>query len=293
MKRVVLDAQNLDIWASCFSAELIERLKKANEGENKHIYAMGIEFLGQPQGAVCWELQAEGAILHSIYIKPDFRRLGLGNELMTGLAEKLQEYSYGEMTVSYIQEGELQSLTPFLIQCGFEMEVASFPEGTVTLEQVNSGLLKGLHEKSNKYTCRPLNELTPDELQICREFMQDEMEMSIELYLNPQPVSFVAVSDNQLQGILLMRQKGEDLYLDYCWIRQGDSVTLVRLFINSMDSLNSHYAAETRIHMLLSTPQAGQLYHHLFGQPQRNSTFCSGTWQPQADELELLLRGDY
>lgn len=283
-----VNLQKINEWEECLPNEVSELVQQKRNSEGNNIRIIGIRFLEETAGTLCWGRQGTTAVLYSIYIQASVRRLGLGHTLVEHWLEETRQAGCVRWTVSYTEGRGQEMLMPFLTTCGYELEETAFPEGIVTLEAVNNGLLKGLRENVNKYTSRTLPELPAGELQICGKWLEEQMQLPIELYLGERPASFVSMVDHQLQGILLFREQSAELWLDYCWIRQGDSVTLVRLFITAMQHLNAVYTPDTKIHMLLSSAQAMQLYHHLFGQPQKECIFITGEQMAAIEESETI-----
>lgn len=55
----------------------------------RHLYAVGVTFKDEPQGALCWEENGKEWVLQSIYIHPEYRHLG---PVIEALRHRLQGY---------------------------------------------------------------------------------------------------------------------------------------------------------------------------------------------------------
>lgn len=259
--------------AACFPQELFTELMLQKEG----LHALGVFFLEETQGALVWEETVQGAEIRSIYIKPDARRLGLGSALLRCLQKELQkkQSAGAELSISYIEDGERSLLTPFLAESGFLMEQVRFPQGEVTLAQLQETLLPRLG--GARENTKSLYQLLPKSHRICAQWLKEQLDAQLTPYLGKRPESFIFIEKDEVQGAVLLREQENAISLDYCYVKANRPRTIALLFAQAITHLGTLYAPDTQIRMTLSTPQAQRLFEKLFGTAKQETIFCSGS----------------
>lgn len=271
MRCELLSPGELTDWAACIPQELFVELMNGREG----IYALGVWFLGEAQGALVWKEDGQSVALESIYIRPQARRLGLGTALIRRFVRETRSEER-EIFVSYVEEGERCLLTPFLRDNGFFVDTVAFPAGTVTLRQLNEELLPQL--RTNRSGVRPIWQLSVREQGVCEKWLKEQLDLPMQPYLSAEPASFAAIRGGEVQGAVLLRRQEKGIALDYCWIMQSNPIVLAKLLAYAIEHLDELYAPETMVRMTLSTTQAQALFERLFGQTEEMSCFCSGIY---------------
>lgn len=192
----VLTPGEITDWAACFPQELFMELMLQKEG----LHALGVSFLEEAQGALVWGETVQGAEIRSLYIRPDARRLGLGSALLRCLWRELQKKQSdgAELLISYIEDGERSLLTPFLAESGFLMEQARFPQGEVTLAQLQETLLPRLG--GARGNVKPLYQLLPKFQRICAQWLKEQLGAQLTPYLGKRPASFIFIEKDEVQG---------------------------------------------------------------------------------------------
>lgn len=281
MKLVVLDQKVLPDWAGFLPEETFIELMNGR----RHMYALGVEFSDEPQGAVCWEEKEDEWILNSIYIHPKSRHLGLASELIAALSEKMQNKNCQNLSVSYEQAGERETLTPFLCRRGFMIETMELPLGVTTLEKVIAVLKKNDAFRKKKGRIRTLDQLSKRERYLCNEWLLQEIGESISSYVQELPASYVIMNEDELTGILLFSEQQHAISLDYCWVRQDCMVNFFPMLAVAANDFYGHYPVDTRIEMILSTEQVQNLYSRLLGEEREAVILCKGHFSPVSKEL--------
>ena len=268
-----LDSASAPRWAACIPPELFCQVLAGK------LRALGAIFLGKPQGALVWEPgQPEGTV-HSIYVRPAARRLGLATALVAELGEEMARAGCNRVWLTYARQGERTLLDPFLLQAGFSLAAETFPLGTATLEETADALAR------QRITPRPggcatLEELTRGERFRFSGWLREQTGLSLYHYLGQGPASYVLVDRETPQGVLLFRGGPEGLSLDYCWVASGHPAALAKLLARAIGDLCRDYPPETPLDMILSTPQGEGLYTHLLGRPTHTITLCRGGYAP-------------
>lgn len=271
MKCELLSPGELAEWAACIPQELFVELVNRRGGH----YALGILFLGEAQGALIWADNDQGVLLESLYVRPQARRLGLGKALVQRFLREVRQGGR-RITVSYVEQGERRLLTPFLQDSGFMIDRVDFPAGAVRLRRLTEDLLPQLG--TDRSGIRPLYQLSARERSVCEEWLQEQLGQPLKPYLVTEPASFAAMKNGEVWGAVLLRRQGEEMNLDYCWIRQSNPMVLAKLLACAIEHLDALYAPETVVRMTLSTAQAQTLFGRLFGQTEEKTSFCNAAY---------------
>ena len=281
MEIIQLKQESLSEWAGFIPEELFLKLMRGG----RHLYAVGVTFKDEPQGALCWEEKEREWVLQSIYINPEYRRLRLGSELVAHLSDEMKKKNCEQLTVSYEQAGERESLTPFLRRCGFMIETMELPLGVTTLEMVIEALKKHDAFRKKSGRIRTLDQLSKRERYLCNEWLLQEIGESISSYVQELPASHVLMKEDEVTGILLFSEQQHTISLDYCWVRQDCMASFFPLLAVAANDLYGHYPVDTRIEMILSTEQVQSLYLRLLGEEREAVILCKGHFLPVPREI--------
>ena len=155
------------------------------------------------------------------------------------------------------------------------MEQARFPQGEVTLAQLQETLLPRLG--GARGNVKSLYQLLPKFQRICAQWLKEQLGAQLTPYLGKRPASFIFIEKDEVQGAVLLREQENAISLDYCYVKANQPQTLALLFSQAITHLGTLYAPDTQIRMTLSTPQAQKLYEKLFGTAKQETIFCSGS----------------
>ncbi len=280
MKCIELGFDSIPEWASFFPFEVFAILMRRKES----LHIIGAEFLGEPQGALVWEKINNEAIIRSIYVHPDVRRLGLGTALMAELSAQLVKYRCQMATISYTEHGEQMMLTPFLTSCGTIMDSVDMPLGSVDLDTASTMLESYSINKTTKNVFK-IHTLGNSQRHIFREWLSSHTGESPDRYFSDKPASFVCMNDDNIIGALLFSDHSTALMLDYCWISPENPAVMKYILFTAVDSLKKQYSPDMLLDMFLSTPQSENLFEHMFGEVKDTVTFQSGTFFPQPPQF--------
>lgn len=262
-------------WAGAIPEELFVSLMQGKK--NRH--AAGARFLDEAAGAICWEENEAGWTLQSIYVFPEYRRLGIASELVAHLSDRMQKEKSKLLTMTYNDEEELVMLEPFLIHCGFRMETMTMPLGVTLLSTVQKRLEDPKLPKKVGSFAR-LHELKQRERLLCSQWMEKNLQESIDSYATAAPSSYILLSGSQVDGILLFGQSGNVLSLDYIQFRSSAIARVLPLLSIAVRDLSKAYPPDTRIEMLLSNERAVNLFSRLTGSGMEAVTIHHGSFTP-------------
>lgn len=280
MKIISLEQNSISDWEEFLPEEIVTELMRTD----CDMHAAGVTFLREPQGAIAWEEKGDEWLLHSIYISPRSRRLGLGSALVSHVTEEMADKDVERLSVSYDPQGERVTLTPFLINRGFMVEPYELTLGVTTLKEVTASLRK-YDDFQRSRSCRPLHQLSQSERELCGQWLLEKTGESIRHYLKKSPESFVLMRDHTVAGMMLFRDQSGVISLDYCWISPDVSEGFLSMASVATDSLNDCYPGNTRIEMVLSTGQAEKLYSHMLGEKREHIMICKGHYDSRLEEM--------
>lgn len=275
MKIIELNKAILPEWAGTIPEELFIDLML----QKNRYFAAGVTFMDEIAGAVCWEESEAAWTLRSIYVFPEFRRLGLGTELMDYVTNRMEKKQGRTMTVSYYNDDDLVMLSPFLTHCGINMELVELPAGSTDVQTVAQHLqLKNLEKKIGRYS--KLSDLTQKERQLCDSWMLGNLGVHIDAYENVKPASYALLDGRNVLGILLFREVDEVIRLEYCKVKSEAIVRVIPLMALAAENLSRQYAGKTKLEMILSSDQAINLYSRLIGGATEKTSICCGYYIP-------------
>ena len=281
MRLIPLNQATCAGWAQVLPEEIFVDLMRGN----RQVHAVGVTFQEQPCGAACWEEQDMAWVLRSIYVLPQYRRLGLGRELVTYVAGQLLTEEGRHLTVAYEgkPDGDSRALMPFLTSCGFMMERVELPLGVTDLGSVRDALQRrNAFQKMGGF--RTLDELTTREKHLVNEWLIDRTGDRLSRYMGASANGFAAMRDGELYGIVLYSGHGASTRLDYCWVDRVHKQILLPLLAAAVGELCTRLDGKTeayasaKIEMLLSTEQAIQLYLRLLEADIELAVLYVGEW---------------
>lgn len=282
MKIISLDSSSVHDWAEFLPEEMITEMMRPES--DIPLFAAGVTFLREPQGAITWEEKEDEWLLRSIYIAPQSRRLGLGSALVSYVSEQMVDKDCEHLSVSYDPQEERKTLTPFLRNCGFAVEPYELSLGVTKLEDVTASLRK-YHDFQGDRDCRPLHLLTQNERELCGQWLYEKTGESISRYLGKRPESFVLLRGRAVAGMMLFGEHSGAISLDYCWISPDAKAGFLAMATEAVHSLNEQYPEKTKIEMVLSTDEAQKLYSHLLGEKREQIMVCKGHFSPWGEEM--------
>ncbi len=271
MRTMILQPSELEDWGQFFSKELNDSL------EDRDFHVAGAEFLNEPAGLLAWRENGEEAELLSIYVDPGARRLGIGTELIREMRSAMGS-GIQAVTFSYTEEGEHESLTPFLESLGAQIEANVYPLGLTTVKEA----VRKLEEVDiQNGKTGSFEQLSAAEKNLVYRWIQENLELKAGIYLEQSP-GFVCVKDNAIKALLLMRNVDEEdtIYLDYLW-GENNFNSLMEVLASFHDHLKGLEGQQDRlVHMILINPKSVNLYTRLIAKPADEITLCNGFFEP-------------
>lgn len=280
MEIVNLNKTILPDWAGTIPEEVFIHLMQQAPG----YYAVGITFMNKIAGAVCWEEEDGSWELQSIYIFPEYRRLGLGSELVAVLAERMATKSCNLLTVAYEEEDERITLQPFFTYCGFRMEPVEMMVGITDVGTVRKRLEDPrLVRKLGR--CLRMHQLTSRERRLCDQWLMKVMGEHVDAYEVKKPASYVIFDKESVAGILLFSEEEDVISLDYFKVRSDSAVRVLPLLATAASDLHRQYPPDTRVEMILSNDHVRSLYARLTEGVTEQEMICCGYFSPILPEM--------
>lgn len=224
--------------------------------DNEKAFAYGADFSDTPAGAILWFSEDDSnAELRSIFVAPEYRRLGVGTELISPIRDRKICFCYEEL-------GDKVSIRDFLAAVGIESEELSFGYGELTVGEAMRHFAEANIDSSKEYGCF-YEELSRTEKKAVREFLEKRGEYS-GVYERNGGDSLFYISKNKVRAAILLSEGEDMISCDYVFFEKGKMVIFFGMLARAAKHLKSRYDENERISFYLSTDDGRKLYEKLF-----------------------------
>ncbi|MCR5403358.1 MAG: GNAT family N-acetyltransferase [Butyrivibrio sp.] len=259
MNRITITKKNLNDFESMIPRELHEAVAA------EKVSAIGMKFSGMEAGAAVWTDNPgdDYGTLLSLFVPPEFRGLDVGHCLLQEAIFDMGAAKKAGITFKYEDEGQRRTLTPFFNSFGFRTDVFETPLGRITLKEA-SDRIESTFGKVEQLG-EAIKRLGGDDQRIASEYITSLYGAESRLYFSSKPDSFIIIDKGKAKGVLLFSEEEETvLSLDYAFSKSPKH--LAGLLKYAIMSLSENYAPETKVEMLLTTPEGMNLFKGLFGE---------------------------
>ena len=227
------------------------------EGE---LIGIGGNFGDDPAGVVVYRYdEKESADLRYIYVEPEYRRLGVGTELIDAT-----ECSYFDFT--YEATGDRVNLEPFFTAVDIYTEKIEYPFSELSVKKIKEEFLKNGVLKA-KNTGSFYSEMDGEKKKAFSDWMQSEFGESAFLYTTDRPKSIFNFKDGHTDSVVLVSEMNSDtLNLDYIFSQSRDSVEMLGMLRRVFEKALSDYGTEAYIRMMPKMEDGMKIYNKLFGE---------------------------
>ena len=223
------------------------------------VNATGVVFGDSPSGAVVWHEDKSNIVLDSLYVLPEYRRLGVGSKLLEDFAGK-------HLKFSYIAYGDRVTLEPFFIASDIVFDRSDCGLGSFTLAEAKAALEKKKVTKSGAVGIMG-NELTFRDKAVVGKWLLDNYGVDVSPYLTEKPLSaFIIDGDSVRSAVLLRIGESDALDLDFVYTTPGNEIAFAGLLNRVFAENEKLFDKDIRIEMLLATDEGKKLYEGLFGE---------------------------
>ncbi len=238
---------------------------------------LGAEFLEEICGVLVWEASGPEGILHSLYVAPEARRLGLGTSLMQLLSREMLRLKVESCDFGFDVTDETEGMLPFLASVGAFYETMELPMGTVTAGEGRAALERFGFGNAGCESVRNIRELSGSETGILSEWMREHTEQSLLPYLSGMGLSQVSLRGGKVDGVLLV---SDALRFDYLWCDPESSPKVMAglLWGAFAQMKQMQVPDDAELTMLLATPESQQLFGKLLEQTGRAALQCGGSY---------------
>ena len=253
MSAVVLDKNTISDYKKLIPGELYA-------GTQLGMFScIGGIFLEEPVGALVYEeLSGGGALIRSIYVDEDFRRLDIATEMMEELGDRRVFFTY-EAT------GDRASLEPFFDSMDIDTVRIDCPMCYMSLKTVEERMKKAGVFKV-KEAGSTFADLTPAQRIIALRWMTKNCNERGEAYEWVHPDSVFLIEDEQVRACVLLSDMEDGLLsVDLVFSDYSDSRKLMGLFAHLIINVRIDYPGDTDVRMIMTTKDGQQFYEKLFG----------------------------
>ena len=253
MSAVILDKHTISDYRQFIPGELYDGAQLGM------FFCIGGIFLEEPVGALVYEeLSGGGALIRSIYVDEDFRRLDIATEMMEEIGDRKVFFTY-EAT------GDRASLEPFFDSIDIDTVRVDCPMCYMSLKTVEERMKKAGIFKV-KEAGETFADLSPAQRIIALRWMTKNCNERGEAYEWVHPDSVFLIEDEQVKACVLLSDMEEDLLsVDLVYSDYNDSRKLMGLLAHLIINVRIDYPGDTHVRMIMTTENGTEFYEKLFG----------------------------
>ncbi len=221
--------------------------------------AIGSRYSDEPAGVILYNTVAKDqADLYYIYVEPEYRRLGVGTELIDAT-----DCSYFDFV--FEATDDRVTLEPFFAANDILTERVEYPFTELSVKKIKEEFVKnGVYRAKESGTF--YDEMDNAKKQVVANWMQNEYGESLSGYALDKPKSIFSVKNGDTDSAVLLSEMNEDtLNLDYVYSKSKNSVEMVGMLRRIFEKALSDYGTETYIRMMPKMEEGMKLYNKLFG----------------------------
>lgn len=268
MDVVKITGENIAEYANMIPMEYMA------EVGNGDLPAIGGIFDDTPAGVIVWKTDKdnEKVVLLSLFVLPEYRRLGVASMLLSQLRDRSISFSYTAID-------DRAELEPFFEAVGFDTERIDYPLGHLTLSFAEEAL------KQDKYSSvgvagAKYSELGREQKRLVAEWLSQNFEQSIFSYSGNIAPSVFLIDKDAVYGCALLREEEKGhVEIDLVHYDRDNKKELIAMLNKTLSELSASHTPDTEIEMLLTTEEGKSLYEGLFGECEDSFAVISGTNQ--------------
>lgn len=237
------------------------------------LQAIGGFFADDRAGALVYEKEDDLIIIRSIYVAPEFRRLGVGTELFEELPE-------GKISVTYEAVDDRVTLEPFFEAVDVELERLDVPFADFTVGRARNALKRLNADRAGEIGSF-LDELTPSQENVVLSWFSDEFGEEGLDRTTYDSASIFYLEKGEVKGAIFIRRdepsdydivvNGPDsppddlLDIDYIFCNSSNKKALPAMMNKLIKRLSNEHKDTSRIQGLIMNDSGLNMYRVLFG----------------------------
>ena len=237
------------------------------------LQAIGGFFADDRAGALVYEKEDDLIIIRSIYVAPEFRRLGVGTELFEELPE-------GKISVTYEAVDDRVTLEPFFEAVDVELERLDVPFADFTVGRARNALKRLNADRAGEMGSF-LDELTPSQENVVLSWFYDEFGEAGLDRSTYDSCSIFYLEKGSVKGAIFIRRdepsdydivvNGPDsppddlLDIDYIFCNSPNKKALPAMMNKLIKRLSNEHKDTSRIQGLIMNDSGLNMYRVLFG----------------------------
>ncbi len=207
-----------------------------------------------PIGAIGFDLRDNMAIMKSLFVDENYRRIGVASEL---LSEAKRAFFDAGIWNFFVYYDENEELTAFLRSEGFECAQAdpvySYPiDRALVSKKIGRILEMGTSKNTTSY-----RDVTPDMKKKVKAFLGQKCISGsmIDSGNFDEEYSFVYIKDGNIKGVLLAREDDPDVYLNLLVTDETDHLIVACLLSSLAKAIKEHTLYDGQLIMTVSNDQ--------------------------------------
>ena len=232
--------------------------------------SFGMMYSDKPAGILTVTVNDISISLNWVYVRKEFRNMGLGTELVLALTDNTGNLSRD----GYIHTACDEETKEFFEKNGFEFsDDMQYPTYMTRLEEMAElGLPKaddsviGLHELSKRDLYRIQEQL----------LHEPDLALGVDLPFSVQdymPESAACIRDEKVKALLFLEEIGNTINIAYAYEAENDIKSLFKTIAYSLDRISGKYEEETPITATALNERAGVLFSQVFGEAEKITTY--------------------
>ncbi len=252
MSAFVMDKEEVDDFRQLIPPEFYEGAKRGQ------FFCIGGDFMEEPAGALVYEKTKGGNLLRSIYVKEDFRRLGIASDMMEVLGDDPVFFTY-EAT------GDRAALEPFFDAMDIDTRRIDCPMCYLSLKDIEKNLeMFGVFDVEEKGTA--FAELDLIQRKSVMQWMVQNLNERGEAYEWIHPDSTFLMEGKKVKACVLISEMEPGLLsVDLVYSEYKDFRKLMGLFAHIFINIQIDYPKNPNVRMIMTTDSGKKLYEKIFG----------------------------
>ena len=264
-KIYVLDEDTIELFSGLIPADSGKWLRSDR-------LTLGMMYEDRPAGLLAVTVNDISVFLDWVYVRKEFRNMGLGSELVFALTDHVGTLSND----GYIHVACDEDTKDFFANLGFGFsDGKQYTTYTTRLEEMAD---LGLPEADDSVT--GLHELSKVDLYRIQELLlkEPDLNVGVDFSFSVQdymPESAACIRDGKVKALLFLEEIQDTINIAYAYEAGDDIKSLFKTIAWSLDRISGKYEEDTPVTATALNERAGMLFSQVFGEAEKR-IICHG-----------------
>ncbi len=256
MSAFEMDIQRIGDYKNLIPGELYAGV------ETGQFMCVGGAYLDEPAGALVYEeLSAGGVLIRSIFVENDYRRLGIGSEMMEEILDK-------KILFTYEATGDRASLEPFFDSLDIDTIRLDCPICYLPLKTIEDRMKEfgtfNVVDKGSTFA-----DLSTDDRKVAMKWMVEACNERGEAYEWIHPDSAFLIEDGRVRACVLVSDMETGLLsVDLVYSDHNDARMLMGLLSRILINVGLDYEKTTDVKMIMTAEDGRKFFEKIFGKAE-------------------------